>query len=252
MNLKGILVLNNEYTQWRKDMDIQIESRRKQIEYTNEAEFPIDEFRSLNYDEAKKVFEVIKNNLDFQNQRKQLEKTLEEIKNKEYPILNKAHYYPVLNEIDFLTDKQKHELDKVLYRFKNRYIMTHSTAWGELRFDSNLTKRVFEFLYDKGIVQKNFILRCHCNDGECSPVIISEERYKKFIDYYSITKEEINKMTAEELLDYENRWSKEGYFEVPCWNDGYYEVGSIKELEDNIEDYYYKNVAEPDMTYANK
>lgn len=249
MNIKDILELNEKYNIYKTETELKLKEESLKIEKLNK-QLSIEEFTSLSYKEAKDVYTKLYYNLDYQNQRKQLEKLLQELKEKEYPILLKAHYYPIINEIDFLTDSQKNKLDTALFKFKNSYIMTESTIWYSV-FDINLSDKVLEFLYSNKIVSKTYSLSCTCGSDECTPDVITEEQYNKFIAYHSITEDEVNKMTDEEHEDYDKKWSKEGYFEVGCWNDGGYEICSIDDLKEHAELYKYFNNTKPDMTYEN-
>lgn len=243
MNFEQIIKENKQFNSWKDNLEKQIKNKELEIKKLNMT-INANDFRQLAYDKAREVFNILKYNLEYNTERKQFENILKELKIKKYPILNKGHYYPIINEMNFLTDKQKHDLDEFLERFENSYVMIGCSAWYNLKFDKGLEDKIFNFLYDNGIVQKTYAIYCTCGSPECSPRIITEEEYNKFIDYHSITQEDIDKMTDEEYEDYDKRWGEEGYFESGCWNDGDVEVCSIDDLKEHCRLYRYKNVTE--------
>lgn len=248
MTLQELIKENTDHIEWKIKMKEVISEQNKRINAINKSNFPLDEFKALSYLEAKKTYETIHQNLEHE-QCLQLEEVLEEIKINDYPALSIAHYYPVINEIDYLDANQKKQLDEVLRCFSNKnYLITTSSIWFELNFNEELTEKILNFLYKKGILQKNYAFYCSCGSEDCDPLIITREQYDKFIAYHSVTRSQFDNMTDEEKKDHNNRW-EEGYFEVPCWNDGNKEICSIEDLQKNAKEYFYKIIAAPDLTY---
>jgi len=75
-SVKDILLQNQNYNNWKNEIELKLDEEKKKIEKLNKS-LDIDEFKLLPYDKAKEVFSTIKYNLDFQNQRKQLEKIIQ-------------------------------------------------------------------------------------------------------------------------------------------------------------------------------
>lgn len=253
MDLKEILLKNKMFNSWKQDIDEQIKTKKENIKEINDTILEKD-FKEMTYNEAKDFYDVIKYNLTYKEKVEEVGKWLQELKTKEYPILNKAHYYPIINEIDFLTDKQKHELDKALYDFKSGYIMIGSSRWHKVNLDKEVENKVFEFLYDKKIVEKFYHILCPNEYSEhCQSICktISEEKYDINKKYYSFR--------GKKITDEENKWCEEQFekgniiYELSCMDcDSYLEVDSWDDIQSNVIGITYKIVIAPDMTFANK
>lgn len=123
MDIKKLLEKNKEYTIWKKDIEEQLKIRKASIEDLN-SQINFDKIKELGYDEAKSIFEEIKYNLDYKVLRPKFEEVLKDLKEDKYPEMKKAHYFPILNEIDFLTKKQIKNLDNYLYTYPRVRIMS--------------------------------------------------------------------------------------------------------------------------------
>lgn len=245
MNLKEIVNKNKEVNEWYKNIEKQKEDKKKEIELIN-SEINTGDVKALEYDKAKEILQILKDNLTY-NQLKDFKNILKELKIKKYPILNKAHYYPIINQIDFLNDKQKHDLDEVLYHFETKMIVQESRLWESLHYNKEAENKIFDFLYNNKIVKKTYIIY---GSDEFENTIVSEEQYNNFIKYHSVTKEEKENMTNEEYNNYENRWGNEGYFAVDT-DEGYLEIYTIKDLKKYAKPYYYELVAKADYSLDN-
>jgi hypothetical protein len=87
-------------------------------------------------------------------------KLIDQMKKEEYPELLGVHHYPELREIDFMPEEKKIELDRHLAMIrKGQYVFQF---W---KFTSD-TKRLKDFLLEKGIIEKVYHLTCphHYNE----------------------------------------------------------------------------------------
>jgi hypothetical protein len=209
----------------------------------------MESIRALGYEKAKEVFKEVRYNLE-QDVKDQFIALLKELKEAAYPILKKAHYYPIINEMDFLTDAQKNSLDSILIEFRNSYIMTRCGAWYDLKFSQELTEKALAFLYEKGILKKYYVVTCPCGDDR---TFISEDEYAKFKRYY-----EIEKMLSQGKIDesgkeyeeYDNLFD-ELQFEVGCFECDGREITCMEDIDNHCK-IEYKNTTPPDLTYSSK
>lgn len=229
--------------------EIQLQKEYKIVQEFND-KFDLDLLKNLPYEDMKKIYTMTRYSFNNEEQYRKLKKIYQEAKLKKYPILRRAHYYPIINDMDFLSDKQKKELDYALKAFEGSYINLDSTRWCDLKFNDQKTYKILEFLYNKKIIKKVYKLRCHCGSAECEDEYITEEEYKKFVEYHSITHEERNKWTKKEWDTYDKNFDV-GYFEIPCWNDGGYEICNIKDWNNAPKSICYKNTSKPNCDLDN-
>lgn len=84
----------------------------------------------------------------------EVRKLADKKKLEEYPQLLGVHHYPEINEIDFLSEKKKIELDKYLaMMFKGSYVFN---LW---KF-TNETERLQKTLVEKGIFEEVYFITC--------------------------------------------------------------------------------------------
>lgn len=98
-----------------------------------------------------------------------IKKMTDEMKKEEYPQLLGVHHYPVINEINFLSEKQKLELDKylVMHRVGN-YV---SGLWSITR-ENDIEKRLQTWLLNREVLKEVHVALCpHCRDGYISNVV---------------------------------------------------------------------------------
>lgn len=251
MTINEILKENIEFNNWKTVIENSIKYKQESIKELNE-NLNLEEFKTLSYENAKNIFSQIRWNLE-SNLVKQIESILQQIKEETYPMLKKAHFYPVINNIEFLTDKEKHNLDELLYKLgKFSYIHTCSSSWYNLNFDDNKTQQVLDFLYENNIIEKNYRLLCGCrSDGET----LSEEEYNNHKKFFEIETKLGNEYGKESTAtDEEYNWYYE-FMEERLWSVGCFECDG-RELEswDDFKEYtlMYKVKAMADMTYYSK
>ena len=106
----------------------------------------------------------------------EIKKIVDEMKKEEFPELLGVHHFPVLKEIDFLTEEKKIELDEHLARFRaGNYLY----GLRNVIRDSDKVKMVEQFLLEKGIVEDRYYVLCPvCGTGHISDELNKEEKAK--------------------------------------------------------------------------
>lgn len=90
----------------------------------------------------------------------------------EYPELLQVHHFPVLKEIDFMTEEQKIKLDERMSGFRvGEYI------GGLARFVNDF-KKLQEFLVEKGVAERVYYLNCSCEEQFLSDELSEENKNK--------------------------------------------------------------------------
>ena len=98
----------------------------------------------------------------------------EKMKVEEFPQLLGVHHFPILNEIDFLNEEKKIELDNFLVRFRvGNYL---GNLWHIVREDNNI-KRLEDWLVEKGVLERTYAIICsHCHEEAISPFMTAQEK----------------------------------------------------------------------------
>lgn len=252
MDIKKLLEKNKEYTIWKKDIEEQLKIRKASIEDLN-SQINFDKIKELGYDEAKSIFEEIKYNLDYKVLRPKFEEVLKDLKEDKYPEMKKAHYFPILNEIDFLTKKQIKNLDNYLYTYPRVRIMNqyYIRMWNECGIHSNIDK-IIDFMYKNNMLDKKYILTCYrCSEGDSEE--ISKEKYDNMKKYFNIESKlksniSISKEDEEWFEDFDIYI--DGFTNIGCECGGV-EIEEWCDIEDNLY-YEYRLKVKPDTTYENK
>lgn len=254
MGIKKIVEKNKEFNEWKQNLENEIKTKHQEIIEFNKSQLLLDDYKDLSYEDAKEVFEVVKFNLDYNTQRKDTVETLNNIKEETFKILKVAHYYPVINELNYLTDEKKNEVDKLLYMVRvGNYIHTSSQVWYRLRLTQEISEKLLNDLFEKGVLEKGYQLLCsNCGDYI---KILSEETYlnqKKMFEIFDKQRE--NKATDDEIEWCENLMENGGrVWEISCMDceDEYQEIEKFEQLESRAK-VIYKVKAQPDLTYARK
>lgn len=106
----------------------------------------------------------------------ELSKITEEMKKEEFPQLLGVHRYPVLKEIDFLTEEEKIKLDKhlVMVRKGNYLYGLHNVTR-----NSEKVKMILKFLLERGVVEESYFALCpRCGSGHISAQLGKNEKEK--------------------------------------------------------------------------
>jgi len=106
----------------------------------------------------------------------EVNQTAEEMKKEEFPQLLGVHRYPIINEMEFLTENQKIELDKFLVMIrKGGYV---SGLW-KISNKAEVIKKIEQYLIEKGVVEEQFVVNCpNCSGERMSSMMNTEEKAK--------------------------------------------------------------------------
>lgn len=194
----------------------------------------LEEVKStLNYAEAKELYELIQRRSSDEKIRHEFKQILNDKKIKEYPKINDVHYYPIINKIDSLSKDEKIKLDNLI---KESY-----TSCRKAKEIKHLDTDIIEFLSNNSIIEKLYVFHCTCESIECSDKIITQDRFEKLKRYWEKSK---NSLTTDE----EDEEMRYGYFETGCYYDGSIEVCSLEDFNKNLLEVKYKVKSKPDMT----
>lgn len=229
MKINELLELNKAL---KDEADFYYEKYREvseKIVETNNKELDLKEIdRDYNYLEAKEVLKNI--NLGYDNRHK-IEDFLKEKKEREYPEILGVKYYKEINQLD-KDEEFKVTLDTLL---KESCRLVRSRDKLEILLHEN--EDVANFLIKNKIIERLYAFKCNCDSWDCDDTIITEEKF--------------NTMKAA-WKDTENKYTwEDGYLEVGCWNDGWYEIDSEETLEEHYYYVKYKLIKEPDLTLDN-
>ena len=210
-----------------------------------------EEIRALGYEKAKEFYDNYKYNLDYKKVRPKFEELLKELKEIAYPEIKKAHYYPVLNEIDFLDEKQIKIFDETLYKYNKRWtISRHNwTLFGEFTYNQELVDKIIEFMLEKDMLDIRYVVSCPCGEERD---VITKEQYENMKKYFDIeSRFGSNSVTTEEYEWYDNfDCYRDGYMEIPCECEGL-EITKMSDIDNNLS-YEYKLKIEANLELAMK
>ncbi|MBT3123271.1 MULTISPECIES: hypothetical protein [Bacillus] len=114
----------------------------------------------------------------------ELRTKIDEMKHREYPQLLGVYRYPVINEIDFLSDQEKTDLDKHLGRLRvNDPVLG---LWRAIRVQEMQTKAL-DWLADRGVLTRVYEVLCpDCLGEPVSRRLSADEKLKlekEFTEY---------------------------------------------------------------------
>ncbi|PFV35773.1 hypothetical protein [Bacillus thuringiensis] len=164
--IEEILEKYKEFSSYLDTIDINVlkdKYTRKELMEFSEA-LRIDKLRSLWYE----VHELTK-----------------EMKLKEFPELLGVHRFPILKEIDFMTEEEKIELDKKLVGFNVGHYLPYLGRY------TNEHKKLEQFLLENNVVEKQYVVTCPCCGGN--------EWLSNTLD--TKTKEAFDELLTKEIVD---------------------------------------------------
>jgi hypothetical protein len=120
---------------------------------------------------SKQLYNVKTRSLSYE-----ISKIADEMKLQEFPQLLGVHRFPVIQEMDFLTDTQKIELDKFLGTFrKGNYV---NGLWRIVK-NTEKAKKIEQFMVGKGVFDEEFVATCpNCSDEHVSNILTKEQKEK--------------------------------------------------------------------------
>ncbi|WP_342761958.1 hypothetical protein [Bacillus sp. BR3(2024)] len=149
----------------------------------------------------------------------EISKMTDEMKIEEFPQLLGVHHFPIINEIDFLTEEQKINLDKELVRYRvGNYV---SGLW-EVTRDEKVRGQLLTWLLNNGVLETKHAVLCpYCHNGNITQIMTTKEKDNldaMFIQY--------KKEYAEDLEE-----KLQNILEFGCMEcDSFTEVDDLKEL----------------------
>lgn len=114
---------------------------------------------------------------------------IQEMKEEEYPELLGVHHFPVLREIDFLSEEQKKVLDDLLVRYRIGHYVFPSVLY-RLIPDRKKVEQLSDWLVENRVVRKEYRLLCpHCSESYITPFLSAKEkqRFEDLIQSYKET-----------------------------------------------------------------
>ncbi|HHT7153125.1 hypothetical protein P4I89_08345 [Bacillus cereus] len=112
-------------------------------------------------------------------------KLTEQLKLEEFPELLGVHRFPILKEIDFMTEEEKIELDKKLVGFNVGHYLPYLGRY------TNEHKKLEQFLLENNVVEKQYVVTCPCCGGN--------EWLSNTLD--TKTKEAFDELLTKEIVD---------------------------------------------------
>lgn len=239
LTLEGFKKIEKQIKQKRNECNNYIKNKEKEINDNIDLDF----LKTLSYEELNEFYDLYCKYGSFKLV-DGIYDILEEKKVEKYPLLSKAYYYPILNELD-ITDEEKRNIDEYLYNYYkiNKPKETfHIMLDNCLKENENKIHDIFNFLLNNKIIEKVYIFSCNCF-SPCYEKIITEKQKEKFynyhcFDYDNATEEEINKH-EDDYID--------GYIYIDCDNDYCIEIDSIESFEKNAK-VLYQVILEPDTS----
>ena len=164
-----------------------------------------DTFEEYSYDEIKVIWNTIK----YQVSTPYLfEELIERKKMEKYPEMQKAVYYPEINELS-IPDVEKMRLDRAARQNYRTYINQHNMK--KLKYP--LSENDLEMLKNIGIVEKKYTFLC----PECNRFVTSfyEKDLKNFLRTWELEyiSENNRKLTENEQKELDELYEK-GYFDI--------------------------------------
>lgn len=136
----------------------------------------LDELRNKHTRQELNAFKEQLYGLKTRNLAYEISELTRKMKEEEYPELLGVHHFPILRQIDFMTENKKIELDQFLagHRVGNYiYNLWHFTS------DEKRRKQLEEWLIEHGVAEKQYSVLCpNCSQGWISSLMSGEEKEK--------------------------------------------------------------------------
>ena len=158
-----------------KDMNVKEELLQKYEEFAAFLEgVDLSSLKNTHTRQGIKEFESQLGKIKLRNISFELSDMIKEMKEEEFPQLRGVHHFPALAEIDFMSEEKKIELDKYLCMVrKGNYV------FNLFKF-TNDTKRLQQFLVEKGILEKVYRVTCPKHYNETLITGLSKEKLEEF------------------------------------------------------------------------
>ncbi|MGF7535342.1 hypothetical protein AAGG74_16960 [Bacillus mexicanus] len=154
-----------------KEFQIIIQKKKEYSEFVESIN--IEELGKKYTREELKTLEDELKKINLESIKYELSNVIEKKKKEEYPELQGVHHYPVIKELDFLTENEKVLLDKHLLMIRKGNIiggLTRKMHYGKVG-------KVENFLIEKGIAEPEYIAICpSCGRGTVSGMLSDKEK----------------------------------------------------------------------------
>lgn len=250
MKIEEIIKANKEYKEWKDNQEKLKDAMLSELKKINNS-LNYEKLEALSYSEIKEFEKA----LCYEVFNSKLHSIVNKVKIREYPILKKAHYYPVINEIDFLTDEQKNRLDERMFLDKNSYIHREGhfaeKSYDDIKFSKDYWKKCLDFLESKGVIERYYVLRCdNCDETN----IISQSEISKMRRFTELSQIVYDDNTSEEkyekIIDEFEQLEGYSYYGFGC-ECNYKEYENAEQIIRDSNGIIYKVVTKADTTYAN-
>lgn len=156
-------------------MNIKEELLKKYEEFATFLEnIDIASLKESNTRQELKEFATQLGDIKLRNLSFEIQDVMKEMKEEEFPQLRGVHRFPELVEIDFINEEKKIALDKYLCMVrKGNYVFNLH------RFTSD-TKRLQQFLVEKGVIEKVYHITCPRHYSEILIDKLSKEKLEEF------------------------------------------------------------------------
>ena len=206
--------------------------------------------KDMDYDEMKEFMGKIEKYMSSE-QKALFKQEMSEKKRIKYPELNRAVYFPEINQLD-VSDEEKRRLDRELYKLDKRYLDEDFLK----RLGINLSMEDVRKLYELGIIEKYI---CFIHDGSCVDMISEKEinALKEVWSFYNTNSSELSSEECDRWDELERKygcdihlydendidWDGEDWsYDITCLED--YERYEFKSEK-------YRVCKEPDTKYDN-
>lgn len=223
--VKEVLEKNKEYKN-ANNIALKVYQELKDIS----SDIDLEDVKKLSYQEVKDFYKLI---MYVSNDKttSSVKEIMESKKAELYPEVLGVHYFKEIKEIDFISEEEKIKLDRLLSK---RNIRRDAI--------SSLDEKVIEFLLEKKIVEKIYIVSCgHYHNFDCQKRVFSSERVEMLKSYWEKQSKGIETTNEEdEELCY-------GCFEICCDYDRI-EVTNLEEFEEHLYEIRYRLIKKPDRS----
>ena len=238
MDIKEIIEKNREYRIKEDELNILYNEVKKINDNLTE-----EVLNGLPYLELKEFYELSKFAFSSSKQ-KEFDLYFKNRREEEYPELKGIRYFPVIKEIDFISEDKKIQLDRFFNKVrKGTYFVASTQKFLGLGLSKEVSKKMLDFLYRKGMFERLITLKCSC--GEDAD-IISENEYNEYIKFLSINDDEFRKLSEDEIERY-SVFADGLYVSCDSWCDSGRYLNTVEDFEQN-KSYVYKFVATSDTS----
>lgn len=159
----------------------------------------------------------------------------------EVPVANKALYFPVINEVDFIDNRQKKQLDQALMSYYGTSFSEHMPLIRNIKCNEDKLHQLFRFLVDRDVITELYYINPPCGHTFITKSIIIDKKQLAEYDRFFELKEAIR--TLREDAEY-SALEKKLNLKTSCLYCGKQIIDSKESLYDNLS-IKYSIVAEP-------